>query len=413
MKTVTVASKDKHARDFEPKVIRSIALEKKSNLFINGIASGSFYVHGNAKVLDVYDDLREMDQVQAVGVTDQDMKTIGIILRTDFFSMLAKPYARDVMKTRMVSEVASSAEVIDSEINLLTVAENLTHRLREQDTSYYVIADSEERFKGIFSTKDLLICLSDMTRNDIILARKLQERLVKESDFVKGKNFKFVAAAISAKGVAGDFYSIKKHGKSSWILSVCDVSGKGIAASVITSVLWGMINIYDFRNGMKKFISELNAYLFQAFESEKFVTGIFLDYNDESRIARICDMGHAYIHLFRNGRCMRIRSKHSNFPLGIIPDIVPQVNAFKPQREDLFFIYTDGLIDQENANHQTYSMEYVSAIIKTNVSLPIEDLRDLILKDFKAFRGERHFNDDITFALIKFEAQDESDHDRP
>jgi sigma-B regulation protein RsbU (phosphoserine phosphatase) len=407
-KTLQVIREDNYEieKRVVPGVLRSVKFEKKQHLFIEKIASCSFYALSNAKVIDVYNDLHGMEQVQAVGIVDNNLKILGIIVRKDFFSILSMPYARDVMKNRTISDMMDKAEVIDSETNLFTVAEIIKHRLREPDISYFVITDKEERFKGIFSTRDMLIHLSDMTQNDIALAKKLQARLVKESDFVTGRNFEFVAAAISAKGVAGDFYAIKKFDKHNWIITVCDVSGKGVAASIITSIIWGMISIYDFRNGMQSFIERLNSYLFQTFESEKFVTGIFIQYNDESRLLRICDMGHAYIHLFRNGKCMRIKGKKPNLPLGILPGIEPFVSSFKPEKGDMFFIYTDGLIDQENSERETYSIDHVCGIISENHTLVVDRIKELVLDDFSTFKGDRHFNDDITFALIKFEEQD-------
>jgi phosphoserine phosphatase RsbU/P len=387
------------------RVVRSVPIDRKHHQLITKIVSSPYYVYGAAKVLDVYDDLRGMEHVHAIGVVDEKMQTLGIILRMEFFSMLSRPFGRDVMKSKLILEAISGAELVDSETNLFTVAENIKYRMREPGDSYFVVTDRKKQFKGIFSTKDMLIYLSDMTQNDITLARKLQSRLVRESDFITGKNFEFVATAISAKGVAGDFYAIRKYGKQNWIISVCDVSGKGIAASIITSVLWGMINIYDFRNGMKKFIRELNSYLFQTFESEKFVTGIFIHYDDESQVLHICDLGHAYIHLFRQGRCMRIRGKHANLPLGIMPDIEPLSNAFRPQKGDMLFIYTDGLVDQENSERETYDIGRIGKIISGNYELPVEQLKELVLHDFSVFRGDRYFNDDITFSLVKFDDQ--------
>ena len=65
-----------------------------------------------------------------------------------------------------------------------------------------------------------------------------------------------------AKGVGGDFYMLKEVRNRVWFGGLCDVSGKGMAASLLTSVLSGFINNYDYRKRLVNFAEDLNGHLY-------------------------------------------------------------------------------------------------------------------------------------------------------
>jgi sigma-B regulation protein RsbU (phosphoserine phosphatase) len=390
----------------ENRVVKILPNIRKRNQAISRIANEFHYIESTANVLDLFEDLSSNGYINAVGVVDKNMNALGIIVKEEFFSFLSRPYARDVMKNRTVAEVMTKAELFNCDLNLFTVAEEIHARLRKKDIAFFVLTDDNNKFQGIFSTRSMLVYLSEITQNDIALARKMQTRLVKDSNLVAGKTFEFISTSLSAKGVGGDFYSIKNYTENKWIITVCDVSGKGIAASIITSVMWGMMYLFDFRTGMKTFIEKLNNYLVHTFESEKFITGIFIDFDEQKQELVICDMGHSHIFVMRNNKLLKLTSKQKNIPIGVLSNMKPELNIFKPEKNDIIFILTDGLIEQESMDGKIYSFKRISSILKTNSEKPVEYIRDAILTDFNSFKGSHHLNDDVTFALIKFIDQD-------
>ena len=100
-------------------------------------------------------------------------------------------------------------------------------------------------------TKDMLVFLAEITRRDIALSRKIQTRIVKEEDELNETNFSLSASSIMAKGIGGDFYSYKKISDSQYLIALCDVSGKGMAASLLSSLLSGFLNTYPIGNDLE------------------------------------------------------------------------------------------------------------------------------------------------------------------
>lgn len=370
------------------------------------LASEFYYVYENELVLDLAEDLRQDDTIQAVGVLTEEDEVTGAVIREEFFSRLSRPFAQDLYKKRIVREVAANVETMSGEENVFTVAEAIDEQLKEQSTTYYLLVGADGGFLGLFSTQDMLVYLSDITQADISLARALQSRIVRERDLVVGEKFEFASASLSAKGVGGDFYNIRNYAEGRWVIALCDVSGKGVAASIVTSVLWGMMSIYDFRRGLTGFLKELNRYIITTFEAEKFITAVFLDYDEKKDTIRICDLGHSHLFLCRGGRFGKLKNKHGNLPLGVVPELDPKLSLFRPAEEDVLLLLTDGLIEQPDADGSEYSVERVASVIGDNSGTPVETIADRLIADFERFRGRRHLHDDMTFGIMKFAPQE-------
>jgi sigma-B regulation protein RsbU (phosphoserine phosphatase) len=374
---------------------------------ISKIASDLHYVHEDSEVDRLADDLRRHTEIRAVAVVDSHLKVMGVIVREAFFNVMVRPYARDVFRYRPVRELMDEARTFREDRNLLQVAEDLTETMREPGISYFVLTDDWGRFRSLFSTQDLLLHLSEMTQSDIALARELQARIVREREFATGRTFELVSVSHTARGVGGDFYDVREYDDGRWMFAFCDVSGKGIAASIVTAVISGMIGVYDFKNrGVMRFVRDLNNYIVHTFETEKYVTGIFLDYDESTRRLRICDMGHSHLFLYRNGKFVRLRNTRRNLPVGVMPDIEAGYNEITPRREDVLFLLTDGLIEQTNPMGDLYSMDRVAGLLKQHTGAPVEEISDRLLDDFTTFRSGHHLTDDVSFAMMRFVEQE-------
>jgi sigma-B regulation protein RsbU (phosphoserine phosphatase) len=388
------------------KVLRRVKRPQSVNQTLALIASEFVYTKKSVNTKDLIEDLRIDDSVRAIAVVDEDKRMVGIVVRRNLSTLMLKPYAQDVLKQKPVNKIMKPTRIFSSSDSIFVVAEQLQSEMLYDEIQYYLISDSEGHFAGIFSTLDLLNYLSQLLQRDVTLAARLQKRIVKEREFMVGRSFEYISSNQTAKGVGGDFTSIQKVSEDDWLISLCDVSGKGVAASVITSVLWGMMNIYDFTNGLLPFIKKLNDYLVKTFEAEKFITALFLELDERKKVVRIFDMGHSHIFLIRNGKIHQIHIDKGNLPLGIMPGISPNVSKLPVQAGDLLFLITDGLIEQENKDGEIYDIQKAAKILLSNSTAPVENLLDLILRDFRKFREDQILNDDVSMTLLRFAEQE-------
>lgn len=366
------------------------------------VASQFYTVGALEPIENIACDFELMPEVLALGVVDDEDRLIGLIDRARFFSELGRPFGRDILVKKPALTLAEAAPVFFYNKNVFSVAAELDEIDQPTDrVCFYGLVDEAECFAGLFSSMDLLRYLSSITQQDISLAGQLQERLVKEKQVVQERDFRFYGFSQYAKGMGGDYYGMYPVDDGKWFFTLCDVSGKGVAASVITSMLWGMFRLYDWSLGLKHLVQEINKALIQTFHLEKYVTGIFGLYDTKSGRISLADMGHSMSYIIRKGKITHIHGAHVNLPVGIDLNLEPTIIALKPSPGDSLVFMTDGLVEQENAAGQTRdALQWIRAIVPLidNNKDPREALLDL----FNNYRKGIPQQDDLTAMFLKF-----------
>lgn len=366
---------------------------------IGKIISSFYYVREDEKVLDLASDLDKNENIQAVGVTDGKDNIKGIIIKKDLFNILGKPYGQDILKHKKVEKYRTAAVKFGFDRSILSVAEEIQEFLNSTAMVCFVLYKEENKFAGIFTSIDMMMYLSLMTQRDMRLARDLQNKIVKEDLSIEKDYFKMSCASHMAKGIGGDYYSVTNYENSKWFITICDVCGKGLAASLVSTSIAGMLNIYDFKKGAENFISKLNYYICRTFE---FVTAAFIDFDETTGSLRIFDMGHSYIYLFKQDKLFRLRASGGNIPLGIQENVNPQCDTFILTPGDLFIMITDGIVEQTNPRGEEFGEKRLYKIIKNNKSLDVTRLKDILLEEIATFRAPQTQNDDITAVFLSY-----------
>jgi sigma-B regulation protein RsbU (phosphoserine phosphatase) len=344
----------------------------------------------------------------AVGVCDEKGKALGLVTRVHLFTLLGKPFGREVLSRKPVIEIIEHVENFDMNSNLFQTAEKLQESMDRSLVHYYLLTDAEGAFRGIFSSKDLLAYLSKITQEDIHLAGQLQERLVKGRLSQKGEGWSIEAFSQSAKGLGGDFYHVMPLPDGRLFLALGDVSGKGVAASVLTSLLWGVLQFYDYRKGLKRLLAQVNEALIRTFHLEKYLTGIFLLLDPKTRELTLADMGHGHSWLVRGGKARPLRfpgptgASGMNLPLGIDLELTPQVYRTRLQTGDLLCLYTDGLTEQENEAGEEFGEVAVVRQACRHSKTP-EALPDALVETLAQHQGTIPRLDDVTWLQLQVE----------
>jgi sigma-B regulation protein RsbU (phosphoserine phosphatase) len=307
-------------------------------------------VRASSRILDVADALQEHPDMELLAVVDGDMRPVGCLTRDQLFATLGKPYGRDILSRSLIAELASPAPAFNRLENLFAIAE----RIEATDHDNFMLTDADGRHAGIFTRRDLTAWLSHMTQEDIAMAARLQERMIGASARLERPDWEFHAWCHPAKGVGGDFYLSRELPDGRWFFCLCDVSGKGVAASVLSSMVWGMLTMYDFRQGLKHLIAHLNVAVITTFQLERYLTGVFLLWDPVGRRLQWADMGHSHLAIRRDGGCRFLQGKRANLPIGLEPELDPAVWSISLRRGDRVMAFTDGITEQENPAGQEF-----------------------------------------------------------
>ncbi|MGA2141696.1 MAG: hypothetical protein ABSG94_04660, partial [Brevinematales bacterium] len=86
-------------------LLNELAKPKYHGESIIKIASSMYYVHEKSPVIDLANDLDKMKHIHSVGVVNDKMKVLGILVRRELFDLLGKPYGQDILKHKTVGSL--------------------------------------------------------------------------------------------------------------------------------------------------------------------------------------------------------------------------------------------------------------------------------------------------------------------
>jgi sigma-B regulation protein RsbU (phosphoserine phosphatase) len=383
-------------------VLRAMTPEHITGNIIGKIASSHYYVTDDAQVSDLADDLLFDDSIMAVGVVEKETgHARGIIRRDDLFDMLGKKFGRELYSYKSISEVIIEPQKFHYRSSIVLVTEAIGRHLNNLKTDYYLLVDRNNRFTGIFSSKDLLKYLSDLMQADMFLAKTIQQQIVKEMLYNRYGGCEIVAASRMAQGVGGDFYSVTEQEDNKILLAVCDVSGKGMSAAMISMLLGGTMMYYDFKKGVRDYIKKLNSYIHEYLQNERYITAAFLVYDPKTGVTELFDFGHSYTYLLRGKKFKKIHYAEESIPLGVSNSIEPRSLKFKLKPDDLLVIITDGFEDQKNHRGKVYGMDNMLKSLIKNSGKGLKDICQDVYNEVDTFRENQAQIDDMTLLLLK------------
>jgi phosphoserine phosphatase RsbU/P len=369
---------------------------------IGKIASGFLYVLLGETIDDLAGELLKDERIHAVGAVNDQGGVEGVILRDDVLGMLSKPFGRELFRNKLIDRAVKRVKVFDFTRSVYSVAEEIAGDLGGAETNHYALIDGRSRFAGVFTSDDLVLYLSEMMQRDLALAQKLQSCIVKEEIELKSARSVILGASKMARGVGGDYFSIRNYADGKFLLAICDVSGKGMPASLLSVLMDGMLGIYDLNRGIEGYIVSLNSYIFNTFRTEKFITGVFVDFDEMNGIATVYDMGHSYHYLLREERFINLKLKYRSLPIGIDPDCAPRGNSFTLQSGDCLLLFTDGIEEQKNTEGDEFGISGIVPVVKKLHPSGLKALKDGILDEIRDFKGTQTQQDDITMILLHY-----------
>jgi sigma-B regulation protein RsbU (phosphoserine phosphatase) len=198
---------------------------------------------------------------------------------------------------------------------------------------------------------------------------------------------------IACKDVGGDFFDVvmTEHGLA---VLVTDVSGKGISAALLASILQGMIYSQLVANvPLHEIVSAANAFLCRKVAGQKYAT-LFLCRVDKDGEMEYLNCGHVPpVLVNRDGV---VRPTNCNLPVGLLADAQYASEKVRLAPSEKLIIVTDGVTEAENANGDFFGDEGLEKAAHSETPF------DSIFAAVKDFCGETPLNDDCTIVELTF-----------
>lgn len=234
--------------------------------------------------------------------------------------------------------------------------------------------------------------------NELAVAREIQASIL-PGNVPAFERLRIYAAYHPMTAVAGDFYDfIPVDGEGVGVL-VADVSGHGVPAALIAAMLkMAVKSVVPCAHSPREVLQGLNRMLVgQA--SDQFVTAAYLFIDTQNRTARYSAAGHPPLLLSRGGTLQRLESNGLVF--GLLPQADYPVREMQLCPGDRLILYTDGVIEPENAKGQAFGDWRLEQIVVDTQTRPAAELVGRLLKEIRDWQpASLGQQDDITLVVI-------------
>jgi sigma-B regulation protein RsbU (phosphoserine phosphatase) len=201
--------------------------------------------------------------------------------------------------------------------------------------------------------------------------------------------------------VSGDYCDLikpEKEGGDTFFL-LGDVSGKGVAASLLMSQLHAIFrSLVAAGLPITQLVERANRLFSESTLSTHFATLVCGRATAAGEV-EVSNAGHCSpIALRRDGVTVL---ESTGLPIGMFYSGEYESSTIKLEQGDSLFLYTDGLTETRNESKKEYGEERLLELISQNHPLSAHDLLSTSLQDLSAYRGSAPKIDDLTVMVLK------------
>jgi sigma-B regulation protein RsbU (phosphoserine phosphatase) len=234
--------------------------------------------------------------------------------------------------------------------------------------------------------------------NELAIARDLQSSTL-PSGVPDITSLRISAAYLPATAVAGDFYEFIPIDRRRVGILVADVSGHGVAAALIAAMIKvAMQSLVSCAQEPGEVLRGLNRTLAGQLRGQ-LISAAYLWLDTEQGHASYSAAGHPPLLCWRQGRLDRIES--NGLLIGVIPEPDYPVCEFPLNSGDRFLLYTDGVVEPENAAGESFGDGRLEEVIRRNQSESPLELSNQMMREIRRWQpASMTQQDDITLIVV-------------
>ncbi len=236
---------------------------------------------------------------------------------------------------------------------------------------------------------------------ELDLAKEIQNNLLPKSNpTIPG--WDIVGKSLPSKTVGGDYFDIIELADDEYLFIIADISGKGIPAALLMSNLQASIRtLITLDLSLQELVSRVNKTLFQNTTFDKFATIFVAKLNVTNSKLEYINAGHnPPIYFKSNGTIAEL--SEGCLLLGVVDDLGEiRSNEIILNANELVLMYTDGINEAMNTNHQEFGTQNMIECIKACHQCDSQFILDKIYSSVKLFSVGMEQYDDMTAIIIK------------
>ncbi len=232
------------------------------------------------------------------------------------------------------------------------------------------------------------------------LARQVQSDLQPKPMSV-ASHIEFAAAAAAADHVGGDFYDVFETLNGQVAIVLGDVSGKGISAALLVSVLQGAIRSSS-STQHEIACERINRMLCERTAAERYATLFWAVFDPLSATLRYVNAGHAAPILVQPHQKCTERLTEGGLVLGMLPTAHYSAGTVQIQAGDTLIVYSDGINEATNTKHEEFGEDRIMNLASAAAGKSPNEICDQIMHQLTGFADPAEPSDDRTLMVVRF-----------
>ena len=325
---------------------------------------------------------------------------VAILVSLMISTSLTKPIAAFTETIRHIKQTGYVFH--DAQVNQ-RIRESLTQKIRSKD-EIGVMAETFNKMLGALESAQQTLLEQQRLKQEMALAQHIQTSLLPKN--LKHPELEIEALMIPAEEVGGDYYDVLFDQEGHLWLGIGDVSGHGMTpglimmmAQTVHTTITTQLNVNP-----KQVVTMLNQVLYhnvtERLGADHFMTFTTLKYLGQGHFQH--SGAHLDMIVYRQAtQACEIVDTPGAWLL-FMSDIADATDELEFTLEigDVLVLFSDGLIEAENAEKKLFGMERLVESVAAHIELPTANLRDAILSDVMAWSGNR-YDDDMTLMIVR------------
>jgi phosphoserine phosphatase RsbU/P len=250
-------------------------------------------------------------------------------------------------------------------------------------------------------------------RRDLALAVEVQKRLLLGQP-PEASVAALAAVSLPARSIGGDYYDFIDLGDHRLGIALADVSGKGVAAALIMSVVQASLRIISSEGdvSLPQLAAKMNRFLHRSTASNCYATFFYAQIDARNRQLRYVNAGHNPPYLLRavdghpagsvdnSVACIQELSTGGTV-LGLFPETSYQEATVDLRRGDVLVAFTDGVTEARNPEDEEFGEDRLKELLLRVVHLAVDEISARISAELTDWTRHAPQHDDMTFIVMK------------
>ena len=236
---------------------------------------------------------------------------------------------------------------------------------------------------------------------EVRLARQIQVALL-PATLPGVPGWELHGGTLPSRGVSGDFYKILFRGDGTTVaVFVADVSGKGVAASLLTASLEALSAFpLEGSDPPERICEQVGKLLHQRTPPEKYATAFLAIVDPGTGRVRFTNAGHNPALLLRAGGASEwLRS--NGVPLGLLPGARYAEGDLTMEAGDTLLVYTDGITEALDPDDEEFGEGRLVEAAQRSRGLGLREMASAIERELDAFTRGVPYHDDRTLVIVR------------